>query len=198
MLKLFSCQYYKCFSLFIHFSQLTTDLYLYRKGPFLSFSQGPHTTLIRPWFSSLVSQCSHLPRWSCHQRRFAKCDWMPAPYTSGQSSYPRRHPTCWASSQRSHIVSSMPCHGAWTCAPLHTHLSIEWECTGFSNRDIYLYPPHNNSSVHLTTTTKVRRIGWIIDGIRVVSERYETPYFQPRHRHPPSQNGPAKNTVGLT
>ena len=46
-----------------------------------------------------------------------------------QSSYPRRHTTCWASSYRSHIVSSMPCHGAWTSAPLSAHLSIEWECT---------------------------------------------------------------------
>jgi len=23
-----------------------------------------------------------------------KCDWMPASYTSGQPSHPRRHPTC--------------------------------------------------------------------------------------------------------
>jgi len=27
---------------------------------------------------------------------------------------------------------------------------------GASNRDTHLYPPHNNSSVHLTTTTYVR------------------------------------------
>jgi len=29
-------------------SPLTTVLYIYRKGPFLSFSQGPYTTLMRP------------------------------------------------------------------------------------------------------------------------------------------------------
>jgi len=46
---------------------------------------------------------------TCHQRRLANCDWMPASYTSEQSSYPRRHPTCWASSQRSNTVSSTPC-----------------------------------------------------------------------------------------
>jgi len=29
-----------------------------------------------------------------HQRRLANCDWMPASYTSGQPSNPRRHSTC--------------------------------------------------------------------------------------------------------
>ena len=41
-----------------------------------------------------VPQCSyphHRPR---HQRRLANYDWMPASYTSGQPSNPRRHPTC--------------------------------------------------------------------------------------------------------
>ena len=54
---------------------------------------------------------------------------MPAFYTSGQSSNPRRNPTCWASWQRSHTVSSMPCHGAWTPAPPRVYLSTECECT---------------------------------------------------------------------
>ena len=44
---------------------------------------------------------------------------------------PRRHQTCWASSQCSHTVSSTPCYGAWTSAPLSTHLSIECRCTAF-------------------------------------------------------------------
>ena len=67
---------------------------------------------------------------TCHQGRLANCDWMLASYTSEQSFYARRHPTCWASSQRSHTVSSTPCHGAWTRGrdPLSAHLSIEWEC----------------------------------------------------------------------
>ena len=39
-----------------------------------------------------------------------------------------RHPNCWASSQRSHIVSSTSCHGAWTSAPLSAHLSTECDC----------------------------------------------------------------------
>ena len=31
--------------------------------------------------------------------------------------------------QRSHTVSSTPCHGAWTSAPLSVHLSMECKCT---------------------------------------------------------------------
>jgi len=55
-----------------------------------------------------------------HQRRFANCYWIPASYTSGQTSYPRRHPTCWFSSIRSFTVPTTPCHAAWTSAPLLT------------------------------------------------------------------------------
>ena len=38
---------------------------------------------------------------------------------------------------------------------------------GASHRDTDLYPPHNNSSVYLTTTTTyMLRSGWIIGGMR--------------------------------
>ena len=79
--------------------------------------------------SCLVPQCSHPPHWACHQRNLANCGWIRASCTSSQPSYARRHPTCWASSQRNHTASSTPCHGAWTPAPLSAHLSTEWECT---------------------------------------------------------------------
>ena len=65
---------------------------------------------------------------ACHQRRLANCDWMPASYTNGQSSYPCGYPTCWAPPRRGHTVSIMPCHRAWTSAPLSAHLSTGWEC----------------------------------------------------------------------
>ena len=68
---------------------------------------------------------SHSPYRPHYQRRLANCDWMHASYTSGQPSYSCRHPTCWASSQWSHTVSSTPCHGAWTPAPLSAHLSTK-------------------------------------------------------------------------
>ena len=48
-------------------------------------------------------------------------------YTIGQSFFPDRYPIYWASSQRSHIVSSMPCHGVWASAPLSSHLFTRWE-----------------------------------------------------------------------
>jgi len=44
--------------------------------------------------SRFVSQFSRTPLKSCHQRRLANCDWMPASYTSGQPPNPRRHQTC--------------------------------------------------------------------------------------------------------
>ena len=49
---------------------------------------------------------------------------MPASYTSGQPSNPRRHPACWAPSQRSYTISWTPCHGARTPAPLSIHPSF--------------------------------------------------------------------------
>jgi len=80
---------------------------------------------------------------------------MLASYTSGQPSNPRRHPTCWASSQWSHTTSRTPCHGTWTCStqssPVHRVL-----LHGASNRDTHLYSPHSNSSASLTTTAYVQ------------------------------------------
>ena len=64
---------------------------------------------------------------------------MPASYTSGQPSYSCRHSTCWASSQRSHTVSSTPCHGAWTPAPLSAHRVGMY---GVANQDTLLHPTH--------------------------------------------------------
>ena len=66
-----------------------------------------------------------------------------ASYTSGQPSNPRRHSTCWASSQWSQTVSRTLCHGPWTSAPLKAHLSVEFKCTSY--RDTHLYPPDDNS-----------------------------------------------------
>jgi len=80
--------------------------------------------------SCLVPQCSYPPHWPHHQRRLANCDWMPASYTSGLPSNPRRHPACWALSQWTHTISRTPCHGgAWTSAPLSANTSIECCCT---------------------------------------------------------------------
>ena len=54
---------------------------------------------------------------------------MPSSYTSRQPSNPCRHPTSWASSQRSHTIFRTACHGAWTPALLSAHPSIECKFT---------------------------------------------------------------------
>jgi len=107
--------------------------------------------------SCLVLQC-YMPHSPCHQRRLANCDWMPASYTSGQSSCSRRHPTCKASRKGATLSPARRAmehghllHSALTCPPSGN--------AGLSKLDIHLYPLHNNSSVHLTTITEVWRSG---------------------------------------
>jgi len=122
---------------------------------------------------------------------------MPASYTSGQPSHPRRHPTFLASSQWSHTVSSTSCHGGWTFAPLSAHLSTECRRTALKWRHPF-YPPHNNSSVHLTAKTYVRHTGRITDGMRNGRTTHKTPRFHPRHRRPtPGATLPTRAWVRL-
>jgi len=66
-----------------------------------------------------------------------------------------------------------------------------------SNRDIDLYLPHNNSSVHLTIT-KARFSGVSPIERGVVGQHYEAPYLHPQHRRPPPWNGPDTNSVDLS
>jgi len=68
----------------------------------------------------------------------------------------RKGPTL--SLARRAIVPGYLFHSALTCHRVGMH--------GVSNRDTHLYPPHNNTSVHLNTTAEVRRSGWITDGMR--------------------------------
>ena len=143
-----------------------------------------------------AQQCKHLPHWPCRQRSREICDWMPASYTSRQSSHSRRHPTCWAWSERSRLSLErrttgpgyLP-HSVLTCNRVGIH--------GISNLDTHLYPPHNNSSF-LLATNEVRRCGRITDVIRRCWTILRDSVFSSRHRHPPSWNGPSKNTVVLT
>jgi len=44
----------------------------------------------RPFGAAVLITASSTPP----QRRLANCDWMPASYTRGEPSNPRRHPTC--------------------------------------------------------------------------------------------------------
>ena len=87
---------------------------------------------------------------------------LPASYTSGKPSNPHWHPTCWGSSQWSHTVSSTPCHGAWTPAPLSAHLSIECKCTA---SQIAAPICTRCTTTYLATTNEVRCTGRIADGM---------------------------------
>jgi len=115
--------------------------------------------------SCMVPQCSCPPHRPRHQRRLANCDWMPVSYTSGQPSHPCRHPSCWVSLHWSHTVSSTPSWSLNTCSTQRSPF-YRVQMHGASNRDPHLYPPHSNSSVHLTITTYVRRTRRITNGMR--------------------------------
>jgi len=113
------------------------------------------------------------------------------------TSHHRRHPTCSASSQWSHTVSSTPCHEAWTPSTQRSSVH-QVQVHGASNRNTHLYPPHNNSSVHLTTTTYVGRARRITNGVGSGRIPYKTPHFHLRHRYPPPRNDPPKKSLGPT
>ena len=120
---------------------------------------------------------------------------MPASYTSGQPSNPRRHPTCWASSQWGHTISRTPCHGAWTSDQLSAHPSNECCCTA----------PQIETPL-CTRRTATHQLLWqqqhtcgAVGGSSmdcgVGGQPHKVLQFHPRHRHPPppawpSQEGP--------
>jgi len=112
---------------------------------------------------------------------------MPASYTSGQPSSPRRHPPCWASSQRSHTISRTPCHGAWTPAPLSAPPSIGCSCTA----------PQIKTSI-CTRRTTTHQFFWqqqhtcgAVGGSSmergVGGQPHKTPHFNSRHRYTPPE-----------
>ena len=145
-------------------------------------SPGPFNR--RALCSCLVPQCSHPPYRPRHQRRLANCDLMPAPYTSGQPSNPRRHPTCWASLRWSHS------------APLSAHPSIECERTA---------PPIETPICTSRTTShqfiwqQQHRCGAVGESpmeCGVDGQPHKTPHFHPRHRHPPIPEWPSQEEAG--
>ena len=59
---------------------------------------------------------------------------------------------------------------------------------GNSNRDTDLYPPHNSQFIWQQHTCGALGGSPMESG--VVGQHYETPYFHPQHRHPPSRTLP--------
>jgi len=115
--------------------------------------------------------------------------------TKRQSSYPHGHPTCWASLQRSQTVSSTPCPGACTSASLSTsaHPFTGWERTAFQiETPICTSHTTIHQFIWQQQQQKCGGLGGSPMECEVVGQYYESLYFHPRHRHPPSWNGPAK------
>ena len=94
---------------------------------------------------------------------------------------------CWASNLLGFVTKAMEPE-QWTYAPLSDQLVLHrLRMHGTSNRDTHLHLPHDNSSVHLTISTYVRR-GLPME-CEVVGEQHETPYLHSRNRHPFVRNG---------
>ena len=76
-----------------------------------------------------------------------------------------------STTQWSHTASSTPCHGNWTSHSLSAHLSIECKRTArqIETPICTCRTTTHQFSVYLTTTTYVRRSGWITNEMR--SER---------------------------
>ena len=109
-----------------------------------------------------------------------------------------RHPICWASLQWSHTFSSTPCYGAWTPAPLSTHLSTECKCTA----------PQIETAICTSRTTTYQFIwqqqhtcgalGRLPTEGGVDGQPHKTPHFHPWHRRsPPGVTLPSRAWVQL-
>ena len=124
---------------------------------------------------------------------------MPASYTSEQPSNPRRHPTCWASSHWSHTVSSTPCHGTWTSAPLSAHLPIECKRTAPKIETPICTRRTTSHKLIWQQQHKCGAMGGLPMECGLDGQPHKTPHFHPWHRHPspkwPSQEEPGS---GLT
>jgi len=143
-----------------------------------------------------VPQCSYPPHWPRHQRRLANCDWMPATFTNGQLSNPRRHPICCASSQWSHTISRTPYHGAWAPASLSAHPSIECRCTA--------HQIETPICAHRTATHQFfwqqqhtcDAVGESSMEFGVGGQPHKIPRFNSRHRYPSSRKDHHKKSLG--
>ena len=96
----------------------------------------------------------------------------------------------------SHTVSSKPCHGAWTPAPLSAHPSIECRCTAPQiEAPIYTL----RTTIHLFIWQQQHTCGALSRSpmeCRVGGQPHKTPHFHSRHRYPPTRNVPPKKSLG--
>ena len=108
--------------------------------------------------------------------------------------FSRAYPICLSSSRRRHTVSSTPCQGAWTSAPLSVHLSAEWECT-VSQIETPNYTCRTTTHQYIWQQQKCSAVGESSMELRSGRTTLQDHVLSPRHRHPFFWNGPAKNSV---
>jgi len=116
-----------------------------------------------------------------------------ASYTSRQPSYPCRHLTCWALSQRNHTVSSMLRHGAWTLAPLSAHMSTEWEWMG-PQIETHICAHHTTAHQFIWQHQTWGALSGSPMECGEVGQHYNTLYIQPWHWRPLSWNDLPRTT----
>ena len=104
---------------------------------------------------------------------------MPASYISGQPSYARRHPTSWASWQRTQPTLFLAHRAMKPAHLLHPALIDSLGGNARQLKSRHRLVPAAQLTVHLTTTKYVRRTGRINNGMR------SGWYFHPWHRHHP-------------
>jgi len=121
---------------------------------------------------------------------------MSAFYTRARSSYRASNLQTTGTQPELHrkgATLSLVCCAMKPGHLLHSALRVGMH--GISNRDTHVYLPHN-SIIHLTTTTEMRCSGWITDGMRSGCRTLRDSIPSSRYWHPPSWNGPAKNSMG--
>jgi len=110
-----------------------------------------------------VLQCSHLPYRPRHQQRIVTGCLRLTP----ADNLPILAGILPAEFRCNGATLSISHHAMEPGHLLHSVLTgLPAQMDGVLNCDTLLCLPHNNSSVHLTTTTYVRHIGWIINGRR--------------------------------
>jgi len=125
----------------------------------------------------------------------ANCDWMPASYTSRNLPIPSRtsnllsfvtmEPHCLKACRA--MESGHLLHSTLTCPP------------GVNARHLKRRHLFVSAAQFISSSEDNRSAALWVDqqwNTEWFGENYETPYFQIRHRHPPSWNGPTKNSVG--
>jgi len=114
--------------------------------------------------SCLVLQYSNTPHWFWHQWRLV--NWLDDCVLHQQTIFL----SSWSSKMLCFITKeprSVACRTMEHGHLVHSALTRSAVGTyGIVNQDTHLYPLHNNSSVHLMTTTEVRCFGRITDGMQ--------------------------------